>query len=83
MGEDRLERWMRAERMVEVHRAAAGQHEDVAQALHGEALGHPGGEFHRSHGFHPFQSAVRRIASSRPIVALTPSCSRIRSVEGT
>lgn len=74
---------MRPERVVEVHRAAAGEHEDMVDAVRGEPIGHPVGELHLSHGFHPLESAVRRIASSRLVVAATPSSLRMRAVEGT
>ena len=79
----RLDLGMRADRVVKVHRAAAGQHERVADAVGDELVRHPMRQFNFGHSLHPFHRAVRTIASSMPTVGTTPNSFLIFFVAGT
>src|SRR5206468_692586 len=83
MAERRLDLWVGADRMVEVHRAAAGQHERVGDPVRDELISHPVRQLHFGHSPHPFHRAVRTIASSRPTVGATPNSFLIFCVSGT
>ncbi len=75
MHEGRLDTLIGADGVIEVHRAAARQHESIGDAVLDELFSYPLGELDLRHPFQPFQIAVRRMASSSPTVGTRPSSS--------